>query len=174
MGSHSKTNKRPPPLLVGLLSLYQILLCIMSVCSVLGTLLHAIPHPNHIVFYNFAALGVSYALYHWLEGEGSFSPPSSHHSSLSAPVPLWPILAGVGIYTALCPWLLYTFPQSFTLGEAMIVSQGITVMLVDTGIQLLSTVSIVWLEGYSSMGYSCLRWEVLGFKSRQTLGTYTV
>ena len=45
------------------------------------------------------------------------------------------------VYSLLGTWLLYTFPQSFTLGEAMIVSQGITIMLLDTGLQLFDTVS---------------------------------
>ena len=61
--------------------------------------------------------------------------------SLPLAVPFWPVLVSIMLYSLLTPWLLYTFPESFTLGEAMLVAQGGTLLLVDMSMQLLSVVS---------------------------------
>ena len=47
------------------------------------------------------------------------------------------------VYSVLIGWLVHCFPLSFTLGEAMIVGQGITLMVIDTGLQLLQMVRTV-------------------------------
>ena len=41
----------------------------------------------------------------------------------------------------LVPWLLHVFPTSFSLCEAMVASQGLTLLLTDTTLQLLALVS---------------------------------
>lgn len=55
-------------------------------------------------------------------------------------VSIWVLLPAVSVYSAVTPWLVYTFPTSFTYGEAMIISQGLTIMLGDTLLQLLKLV----------------------------------
>jgi hypothetical protein len=45
------------------------------------------------------------------------------------------------VYSVLVPWLLHVFPASFTLGEVMVVSQGLTLLVADTTLQLLAMVS---------------------------------
>ena len=55
-------------LLTALLEVYVVVLCFLSFCSILATLVHSIPHPNHIVVYNFALLAASYALQTTIEG----------------------------------------------------------------------------------------------------------
>lgn len=56
-------------------------------------------------------------------------------------VPLWITLVGAAIYSLLGVWLLNTFPKSFTMGEAMIVAQGLAILFLDTVMQLLTLVS---------------------------------
>lgn len=48
--------------LAGLIQVYLVVLCMLSLCSILATLLHSIPHPNHVMFYNFAVFGISYII----------------------------------------------------------------------------------------------------------------
>lgn len=45
------------------------------------------------------------------------------------------------MYSIAGVWLLSTFPNSFTLGEASIVSQGATMLVLDTGLQVVHLVS---------------------------------
>jgi len=113
--------------LLEVLSLYLIIVCALSICSLLATLLHSVPYPNSIVIYNFSLLGLAYVFHRHLQ------------------VLFWPLLASVVVYSLLTPWLLYSFPLSFTLGEAMIVGQGTTVMLIDTGMQLLKMYGLISL-----------------------------
>ena len=61
----------------GLLPLYLHILCALSACSVLGTIVHSIPHPNHIVIYNFAIMGIAWAMHIWLKGMVNISLTSS-------------------------------------------------------------------------------------------------
>ena len=56
------------------------------------------------------------------------------------PVPLWLTLPAVGMYSLLGVWLLQNIPETFTLGELVIVSQGITILTLDTGLQLVALV----------------------------------
>lgn len=53
---------------------------------------------------------------------------------------MWMILPAAAIYSLLGAWLLNTFPNSFTVGETMIVSEALTLVAMDTGIQLLALV----------------------------------
>ena len=55
-------------------------------------------------------------------------------------VHFWLLLACMVVYSVLVGWLLHCFPLSFTLVEAMIVGQGVTLMVIDTGLQLLQMV----------------------------------
>ena len=54
---------------------------------------------------------------------------------------MWATLPAAAIYSLLGAWLLDAFPKSFTLGEAMIVSQTLTLVDMDTALQLLTMVS---------------------------------
>lgn len=56
------------------------------------------------------------------------------------PVPLLPLLVGVAVYSVLVPSLLYRFPGSFSIGEAIIVGQGLTLLILDVLLQLASQV----------------------------------
>ena len=56
------------------------------------------------------------------------------------PVPLLPLLVGVAIYSVLVPSLLYRFPGSFSIGEVIIVGQGLTLLILDVLLQLASQV----------------------------------
>ena len=51
-----------------LLTVYLIVLCMLSVCSVIATLLHFIVYPNNITLFNFAVIGVALATSYWLKG----------------------------------------------------------------------------------------------------------
>jgi len=62
---------------------------------------------------------------------------------------MWLLLPAAAVYCMLGVWLLYTFPKTFTLGEAMIVSQGLTMLFVDVSLQLLPMVSGRGCEVYS-------------------------
>ena len=52
----------PELCVAGLLEVYLVVSCCLSACSLLATLLHSIPHPNHILFYNFSIIALSYVL----------------------------------------------------------------------------------------------------------------
>ena len=54
--------------------------------------------------------------------------------------PIWLLLPAIALYCLLATWLLDTFPLAFTLAEVMIVSQGVTLTLTDTAVQLLRKV----------------------------------
>ena len=56
-------------------------------------------------------------------------------------VSIWMVGPSIVLYYATVPFLLYSFPRSFTLGEAVIVGQGTTLLLVDTAVQLLKLVN---------------------------------
>ena len=66
---------------------------------------------------------------------------------LKSTVSLWITLPALGLYSALVPWLVYTFPKSFTFGESMIVSQGLTLLLGDTALQLFKLVCVPTFQG---------------------------
>ena len=67
--SHTHTSTHNPvPHLTGLLQLYLVVLCVLSTCSILATLLHSIPHPNHVVFYNFSVIAAAYVLQNTIGG----------------------------------------------------------------------------------------------------------
>ena len=55
-------------------------------------------------------------------------------------VSIWLVGPSIALYYATVPFLLYSFPRSFTLGEAVIVGQGTTLLLLDTAVQLLKLV----------------------------------
>ena len=57
--------------------------------------------------------------------------------SLSASVPYWLLAPCVAVYSCLLAWLLASFPASFSLCEVMMVSQGLALLLTDTGLQIL-------------------------------------
>jgi len=46
----------------------------------------------------------------------------------------------VGVYSLLGVWLLQNVSETFTLGELVIVSQGVTILVLDTGMQLVALV----------------------------------
>ena len=48
--------------------MYLVVLCMLSVCVVMATLLHFIIYPNNITMFNFAAIGVAMAANYWLRG----------------------------------------------------------------------------------------------------------
>ena len=54
--------------LVHILTVYLVVLCVLSGVSIIATLLHFILYPNNIVFFNFAIIGVAFATQHWLKG----------------------------------------------------------------------------------------------------------
>ena len=56
------------------------------------------------------------------------------------PVSLRVLAPAITIYSIIVPWLLHSFPKSFTLGEAVIIGQGATILLMDTALQLLKLV----------------------------------
>lgn len=113
------------PHLSGLLALYLVLLSVLSFCSILGTLFHSIVFPNSVMLFNFAVLGGTYVLYSYLN------------------YPIWLLLPAIALYCLLATWLLDTFPLAFTLAEVMIVSQGVTLTLTDTAVQLLRKYDLV-------------------------------
>ena len=55
-------------------------------------------------------------------------------------VPMWMTLPAVAGYSVLGVWLLNGLPLSFTIGEAMIVSQALTILFMDAALQLLTMV----------------------------------
>ena len=132
-----------------LLFLYLVVLCQLSICSILATVVHFIPHPNSILFYNFASIGISYGFQSWIGSElvshthrihtHTHTNTNTHTHSRAAP--MWISLPAIVMYSIMVPWCLYTFPNSFSLGEAVIVCQGLTMMFIDTSIQLVHLVS---------------------------------
>ena len=88
------------------------------------------------------------ALYYWLDGRvATFlrndNIIQSLSLSLSHTVPYWLLLPCIMIYSILLPWLLMTFPTSFTICEAMIVGQSLTLLIIDTVLQLIAIVSCI-------------------------------
>ena len=55
-------------------------------------------------------------------------------------VSMWFSVPAAALYSLLGTWLLRSLPRTFTLGEAVIVAQGLTILLLDAAIQLLSLV----------------------------------
>ncbi len=53
---------------------------------------------------------------------------------------MWILVPAAAIYSILGAWLLNSYPRSFTVGEAMIVSQALSVLFMDAAIQLLDMV----------------------------------
>ncbi len=53
---------------------------------------------------------------------------------------MWIVLPAVSVYSLLGAWLLNAFPKSFTIGEAVIVAQGLTLLFLDSAMQLLHLV----------------------------------
>ena len=66
---------------------------------------------------------------------------------------IWLVGPSIALYYATVPFLLYSFPCSFTLGEAVIVSQGTTLLLVDTALQLLKLVG-PWVNKINDHNYT--------------------
>ena len=66
---------------------------------------------------------------------------SYDHDNIFFSVSIWMVGPSIALYYATVPFLLYSFPRSFTLGEAVIVGQGTTLLLVDTAVQLLKLVN---------------------------------
>ena len=64
----------------GILSLYLTVLCVLNICSLVATLMHPIPYPNSILFYNFAVLGLAYIFHQYLEGMC----PAQHFNTCTA------------------------------------------------------------------------------------------
>ena len=62
----------------GLLTVYLVVLCVLSVCSVVATLLHFIAYPNNVTMFNFAVLGVALAAEHWLGGTVHWTHTHTH------------------------------------------------------------------------------------------------
>eukprot|EP00731_Ephydatia_muelleri_P025952 Em0018g52a len=116
------------PNLLGCLSLYLILLSVLCFVSILSTVVHAIPYPNSIVMYNLGTLLICYLIYTYTQ------------------VPLLPLLVGVAIYSVLVPSLLYRFPGSFSIGEVIIVGQGLTLLILDVLLQLASQFKLIKLS----------------------------
>lgn len=117
--------------------LYLCLLVLLSVASVLASLVSVAPYPNSIVLYLFAIIGVSYAAQSWL---GSKSPPPPllpAHTHTVTVAPMVISLPALLLYSTLVPIIIYTFPKSFTLAEAVVVVQALVVMLVDVLLQVL-------------------------------------
>ena len=60
---------------------YLTIVCALSICSLLATLLHSVPYPNSIVIYNFSLLGLAYVFHRHLQGTGyssSYTPTYTH------------------------------------------------------------------------------------------------
>ncbi|CAI8016208.1 Dolichol kinase, partial [Geodia barretti] len=60
-------------------------------------------------------------------------------------VPYWLLGPCVAVYSCLVPWLLASFPGSFTLCEAMMVGQGLSLLTTDTALQILAINDVVRL-----------------------------
>lgn len=56
---------------------------------------------------------------------------------------MWALLPAAFLYSLLGVWLLNTFPKTFTMGEAMIVAQGLTLLIMDASIQILTLVGTI-------------------------------
>ena len=76
----------------------------------------------------------------FIGGGGGFHCIQRLYTILVFAVSMWIVLPAVAIYTLLGAWLLNAVPKSFTLGEAMIVAQGLTLLFLDAAIQLLNMV----------------------------------
>lgn len=115
-----------------LLFLYMNLVIQMSLATILSTLLHIVPYPNSVVFYLFACGSISYLFQWWI---GSEYTQFDKLVVMLATIPSAPMLLSLPtllLFSALVSVALIVFPKSFTLAEVIILSQGLTLCLIDT------------------------------------------
>jgi len=129
---------------IGILFLYSNLLGQVCVCTVLATLLHAIPLSTAVLLYNFATVGVSYVFQWWMNSECS---NSVVHSGIimhccSSIDPMFVSLPVLIVFSGLVPALINTFPKSFTLAESVIVSHGLVLIFTDVVLQIVNLVCL--------------------------------
>lgn len=74
-----------------LLFLYLVVLCQLSLCSIVATLVHFISFPNSVVLYNFASIGISYGFLTWIEGECDYAHVHTHT------LPMWVSVPSIAI-----------------------------------------------------------------------------
>ena len=53
---------------------------------------------------------------------------------------MWLSLPAVVVYSLIGVWLIQNVPGTFSLGEVVIVSQGLTILVLDTAVQLVPLV----------------------------------
>ena len=57
--------------------------------------------------------------------------------------PLFPLLAHSILYSLLVPFLIYSFPDSFTLCEVSLISQGVSLLITDCTLVVATKVSVL-------------------------------
>lgn len=58
-------------------------------------------------------------------------------------VPSFPLFLHCTLYSIFVPYLLHSFPESFTLCEVSLLSQGASLLLTDTSLLMLIKVSFI-------------------------------
>ncbi|XP_019850694.1 PREDICTED: dolichol kinase-like [Amphimedon queenslandica] len=107
------------PALIQLVSLYLVLCCTISIATVLPTLLNSAPYPNSIIIYNLLLIIIVFVISNVLQ------------------VPSLPLFLHCTLYSVFVPFLLYSFPKSFTLCEVSLLCQGVSLLVVDTTLLML-------------------------------------
>ena len=57
----------------------------------------------------------------------------------SVPILFWSLITCL-LYSGIVSWMLDFFPETFTMGEAFTIGQGVTFLIVDTVAQMLHKV----------------------------------
>ena len=113
----------PPPklcvfcyILLDLLFLYLVVLCQLSVCSILATMFHFIPYPSSILFYNFASIGISYGFQAWIGSELGITRTHTHtHTrAYTHTVPMWISLPAIAVYSTHTHTHIHTHAHTHT------------------------------------------------------------
>lgn len=74
-------------------------------------------------------------------------------------VPSFPLFLHCTLYSIFVPYLLHSFPESFTLCEVSLVSQGASLLLTDTSLLILSKVSFIPYNNHWHSLTVPLKWQ---------------
>lgn len=129
-----------------LVSLYLVLCCTISIATVLPTLLNSAPYPNSIIIYNLLLIIIVFVTSNVLQGKSILR--CFCLLLFYFLVPSLPLFLHCTLYSVFVPFLLYSFPKSFTLCEVSLLSQGVSLLMVDTTILMLIKVSCFIIQNF--------------------------
>ncbi|XP_065913777.1 dolichol kinase-like isoform X2 [Dysidea avara] len=109
-----------------LLIYYMVSSSCIGLCPLLGSLVHWVPYPTSIVVYCSTLTVLIFVLEVFLE----------------IPILFWSLITCL-LYSGIVSWMLDFFPETFTMGEAFTIGQGVTFLIVDTVAQMLHKAGIV-------------------------------